>query len=112
MPSIIIKVDPEEDLYACYSTITEGFTAWGPERELTEILQEWQVPCSIDRFERADETGTSARYGDGRWEDEGFLVRWNPLEDKEMDQAYWLPREVLKQWLETGRMDLVQELEE
>lgn len=100
MPSYLIKVNKEEDFYCVWSTVTDSPHYWGRGGEVAQrLLEYYPTGCSIgtalreisERFERADEHGTSAMaykefYG---WDDSGFIY----------DQLGWLPRKKLGEFL-------------
>lgn len=77
MPSFIVKPDRDRDFYVRWSTVVDDVTACGNRAELTEYLTKFCVYGEADpaRFDRADETGSSAHgevagwYG---WDDDLF----------------------------------------
>lgn len=79
MPSYIVKIKPDHDLYVYWSTIVEGPIAIGTRTELADYLRTRAHHVSAElaapeRFDRADNTGTSSidRFYD--WSNEGFIV--------------------------------------
>lgn len=93
MPKYIVKPDRNEDFYVNWSEIVDSPTAWGTKSEVEKILG-YEPGSADDRFQRADETGTSSydrRFGG--WSDSGFIF----------EQIGWLSRRHLKAiclWLE------------
>lgn len=89
MPTIIVKPERETDFYVAWSSMVEAPTCWGPREYVAREMACWDGPeaAAPERFDRADQTGTSARYpsGDapeGGWDDRGFIYQ----------QQGWLPR--------------------
>lgn len=70
MPQIIVKANPDEDLYVSWSTIVDGPAEWGTRAEMID-----EYGHDPERLDRADRTGTSAYdhrlYG---WNDDTFVV--------------------------------------
>jgi hypothetical protein len=107
MPSYIVKVSPDEDLYVKWSTIVDEPTAWGTREEMFEFLMdqdekkpEYAGPEIEDRFARADQRGTSSFSGEFGWDDDEFMFQ----------QMGMLPRQRLADFLasfddETQRFD-------
>lgn len=96
MPSFILKVNKEEDLYVYWSTVVESPHTWGTKDEVFKYLTENLDHNKEDterRFERANERGTSAfAYRmDGGWDDSGFIF----------EQRGVLPRANLKAFIES-----------
>lgn len=60
MPSYIVKVAPDIDLYVYWSTIVDAPTAIGSRDELAEWLRQRGYAADDQRFDRADRTGTSS----------------------------------------------------
>ncbi|WP_371648741.1 hypothetical protein [Streptomyces mirabilis] len=76
---LLVKVAKDRDLYVGWSTVADGPKGvWSRE---TAIEYGW--PRTY--LDRADETGSSARDGDGAWDDAGFVA----------DQRGWLTRDRL-----------------
>jgi hypothetical protein len=85
MPTIIVKLDPNEDFYVLWSSVVDAPTSFGTRAQITEHLlyydfsqgqiDDGYAQRQIDaRFERADERGTSSMVrGDGDWSDEFFM---------------------------------------
>ena len=103
MPSLIVKAAPDQDLYCEWSTIVDAPTFIGTRSEILDYIHAHQdskphAPA-WERLERADEAGTSARYGKlpyaGSWDDAGFVV----------EQRGWLPRAKLTEFLTAYRDD-------
>jgi hypothetical protein len=57
VPSFIVKPDPDDDFYVEWSTVVDAPTAYGSREELTADLG--PRSGSAERFDRADEFGTS-----------------------------------------------------
>lgn len=86
MPSYVVKVTPDEDLYVVWSTVEECPYAWGTREEITGYLLErsekqpkYAKPEIDERFERADATGTSMFYGHYSWDAAGFIFQQKGL---------------------------------
>ena len=81
MPDYIMKVAPSEDLYARYSTIVDNFTHYGTKADLMRSRSDM---FAAERFDRADENGTSVRYGEapfeGSYADEKIFIREDQLD--------------------------------
>lgn len=73
---LLVKAAPDRDLYIGWSTVAEMPDGiWSRETALDAgIPRTW--------LDRADETGTSALYPEGSWDDSGFVA----------EQRGWLPR--------------------
>lgn len=97
MPSYIIKLNKEEDLYVYWSEIVDAPHYWGTRAELSEyMIRIGHADDLENRFDRAEENGTSAfayaeNYG---WDDKGVLI---------YDQKGFLYRNELKEFL--GSLD-------
>lgn len=76
LPRLLIKTAKDLDQYVGWSTIAEMPDGiWSRESALEDgIPRTW--------LDRADETGTSALYPEGTWDDSGFIA----------EQRGWLPR--------------------
>lgn len=79
MPSYIVKINPEDDLYTYWSTIVDAPLFLGTRAELTDYLlreaRDAGVETAADeRFERADRTGTSSVDGFYDWGEKDFIV--------------------------------------
>lgn len=115
MPSYIIKPEPDQDFYVIWSTIVDGPTEWGTRAEVEEHLlaeaARHQAAETAQRFDRADETGSSAHErGNGDWTDSGFTCNWTA--DGNEGDPRWLPRDNLGQWLRTGDETLLDPIPE
>jgi len=76
---LLLKAAPDRDLYIGWSnTCDMPAGVWSRETAI-----EYGFPPS--RLNRADETGTSSRHGDGAWDDPGFVA----------EQRGWLRRDRL-----------------
>jgi hypothetical protein len=76
VPSYIVKPKPDEDFYIYWSTVVDSPTRWGTRKELKHDLAGDSLIAGNDqRFERADETGTSSIDGFEGWDDTEFVVR-------------------------------------
>jgi hypothetical protein len=79
MPSYIVKPDPDVDLYVRWSTIVDNVTALGTRAQFDhgykkDLLNGIDSDWKPERFERADQTGTSAFDGDYGWNDRWIMV--------------------------------------
>lgn len=96
MPTYILKVAPEKDLYIGWSTVTDSIHFWGTREEIIEreideaqrradeIVKTARTEVE-QRLDRADETGTTALWGtppaygfqSGQmiWQGQGYLPR-------------------------------------
>lgn len=73
MPSFIVKPKRAEDFYVEWSTIVDSPTAYGSRSELEEFLG--PITARNDRFQRADDNGTSELGGKTfGWDCEEFTV--------------------------------------
>jgi hypothetical protein len=99
MPSFILKVTPDRDLYVKWSTIVENMTRSGTRAEFLEHLAAVQPDllddpghCPEARLARADAYGTSAltHPPDGGWDDKSLIV----------DQRGILPRADLEAYVD------------
>jgi len=76
---LLIKAAPDRDLYVGWSGVCDmPAGVWSRETAI-----EYGFPPS--RLDRADETGSSSRIGDGAWDDKGFVA----------EQRGWLRRDRL-----------------
>lgn len=76
MPSYIVKPKPDEDFYIYWSTVVDGPVGWGSRKDLKrDISGDSLIAGNDQRFDRADETGTSSIAGFGGWEETEFVVR-------------------------------------
>lgn len=76
---LIVKPSRDKDQYVGWSNVCDmPAGVWSRETAI-----EYGFPPS--RLDRADETGTSSRIGDGAWDDKGFVA----------EQRGWLRRELL-----------------
>lgn len=77
MPSYIVKPERDKDFYVLWSTVTDSPHAWGTRQELSEDGDGFlgHRTYAAERFERADEFGTSdlsiRQFG---WEDAILVV--------------------------------------
>lgn len=78
MPAYIIKPTKDRNFYVRWSTIVDDVTACGSRAELTEYLTKFKPYGEADpaRFDRADETGTSAVPAGafGGWDEDEFYL--------------------------------------
>jgi len=73
---LLVKAAKDQDTYVGWSTVADGPKGvWS-----RETATEYGWPKTY--LDRADATGTSARDGDGAWDDNGFVA----------EQRGWLPR--------------------
>lgn len=93
MVHILVKVEPDLDLYVIWSTNTDCPIAWGDRQQIADDLfrndeVQYRFPEAVrdeitKRFIRADMNGTSALYpregpkADMGWEDDTFMVMEN-----------------------------------
>lgn len=102
MPSYLIKPDREENFYCYWSEIVEAPHCWG-DREYVEAYMEKIGENAGDRWERTDETGSSAFPPFYKWgQGQGYII---------YEQRGMLPLGHLKDFLEsydeeTGHFDL------
>lgn len=91
MPSYIVKVNKEDDLYVYWSDIVEAPHCWGTKAEVTNYIKRIWDDTSFGRFERADRFGSSAyAYADTYgWNAPGFIYK----------QIGWLTRDKLGEFL-------------
>lgn len=94
MPSIVVKVARDEDLYMYWSTVVESPFFVGGEMDLRHYLMTDGGESrdeATQRIERAKLNGTSARYGDPPiygWDSEGLIYK----------QLGWLTRDAFSQF--------------
>lgn len=95
MPTYIIKPSRDEDFYVWWSTIVDAPVAWGP-RDDSEPAERW---------ERADERGTSANWTDWpiekmpyRWDCEPLLIREQPDLPDGGEGWWYIPRANLREF--------------
>jgi hypothetical protein len=69
MPHFILKPEPDKDLYVWWSTITEVPMAVGTRAELAVQMSRSGEDSSPERFDRADQRGTSSVDGLDGWAD-------------------------------------------
>jgi hypothetical protein len=97
MPSYIVKTSPDEDFYVMWSEIVEAPTAWGTRAEIEAT--HWFTPADVaaERFDRADQYGTSAAAPAG-----GKIYRFYDWADSGMiyQQQGYLPRHRLRELCE------------
>lgn len=79
MPTFIVKPKRDEDFYVAWSTVVDAPVAWGTQAALDDG---WRVETSPERFDRADEYGTSMFDPDlprdqqwFGWHDTEFMIR-------------------------------------
>lgn len=83
MPKYILKVNPDEDLYVCWSTVVDAPTFWGTKQDFYN--HDYLIgDVTDDRFERADKRGTSAFDGDGEWGDKLMYMQYGMLDRKDL----------------------------
>lgn len=109
MPSYIVKASRDEDWYVKWSTIVDAPCGHGTRAQLERMYPGVATP---DRFQRADERGTSADWPDWPinrmpfgWNDAAFIVM-EGAPDAE-DGCWLLPRANLRAYCErnaTGDM--------
>lgn len=101
MPShLILKPDPDEDLYVVWITGVSGPSAWGPRAEVeAELANPIYGENAADpaRFDRADRTGYSALDVSGPMV--GRVVYSPPRSD---GRPGWISRERMAAWLRSG----------
>lgn len=75
MPSFVVKLNPAEDRYVYWSTVTDSPHFWGSRVEMAEWLAVF-APSDDDeaRLLRADTFGTSSHIGDTAWDDDVLIV--------------------------------------
>lgn len=76
MPSYIVKGDPSREEYVYWSTVTDAPYAWGSRAELEAELEKinpGRNAAAPERFDRADETGTSSLDGFYCWDDDTLI---------------------------------------
>lgn len=66
MGTYLIKPDPDVDWYAYWSSVVDSPLAWGSKASLA-ARPDIGPELNPDRFERADETGTSLRHARSSW---------------------------------------------
>lgn len=113
MPTVVVKAEPDSDLYMVWSTVVDGPTAVGTRAEIAEYLSQFHSDTDDpeERLDRADKTGTSGMWpGAGQWSQRGFVCYWDVTGNEERD-ARWLPRANLAQWLRTGDDSLLEPIE-
>jgi hypothetical protein len=101
VPSFILKVDREQDLYVEWSTVVDNACRAGTRAEMLEALQREEPRgytanpgnAPEDRMRRADETGTSALWPSsndpfGGWNDQYLMVEQRGLLPRERLSAY------------------------
>lgn len=78
MPSYIVKPDRDEDFYVMWSEVVDAPTGWGTRAEFK--ANPWFTPDDVAdaRFDRADQAGSSASWGDPNdpiygWQDDAFV---------------------------------------
>jgi hypothetical protein len=104
MPSFIVKAQPDTDWYCLWSSIVDNCTAHGERSELTRRMNNYGEDTTEVRWERADETGTSALQGDDDWNDKAFIVNnvdGYDFPESEFHIGLLLPRTALRKWVET-----------
>lgn len=99
MPSFIVKPVASDDFYVVWSTVVDAPTGCGSRKELARQLG--PTVGSSERFERADEFGTSMQdpqiprnrqwFG---WHDKAFMLREWPIPNARHGEGiYDVPRE-------------------
>lgn len=106
MPSYIVKASPDEDWYCLWSTIVDAPCRWGSRSELRRTSYDPRE-VAPDRFQRADENGSSARWPDWpaerqpfAWADESFILMESAPERPNDNGCWLLPRENLRAFCE------------
>lgn len=80
MPSLIVKPEKDVDFYVVWSSVVDNITAAGTRAQLQhDTLLAARKEAGDDRFDRADQYGSSAHpegemAGDGYWDAKGFVV--------------------------------------
>lgn len=87
MPSYLVKVDRERDAYIVWSTVVESPVELGTRAE----LQAENSKLTDERFNRADASGTSARFFDWLPDDQQELG-WADADGVICEQRGFLPR--------------------
>ncbi|MFF9565781.1 hypothetical protein ACF1AJ_20700 [Leifsonia sp. NPDC014704] len=72
MPHYILKPRPERDFYIDWSTVVDRPADWGSREMLSAELD--GRSAAPERFDRADETGTSSLVGELGWGAEEIVV--------------------------------------
>lgn len=108
MPKFVIKADKEHDLYVGWSTVVDAPTHWGTKEEMLHstvkaldvgFINKFEYEQECQRYDRADETGTSFFTGEGGWGDQLWL-RWSWVDgDLKETGSYFLPRDKLYEFL-------------
>lgn len=112
MPGYIVKASRDQDWYCMWSTITDCPTFWGSRADLEK--QSWRrEDVTPERFNRADENGTSAAWPDWPaerqpfgWGDEEFILMEtspslpDPLPEGAHSGCWLLPRANLRAYCE------------
>lgn len=100
MPTAIIKIVPDVDEYVLWSTVVDDVASPPMTRaDLERKMPIWGYESGPERFERADETGSSWTFNA-----DGFG-------QKMLTQAGWVPRENLREYaIRVNRGDPVDHL--
>jgi len=69
MPHFILKPEPDKDVYVWWSTICESPMAVGTRAELSDRMIRCGEKAGPERFDRADQRGTSSVDGLDGWDD-------------------------------------------
>lgn len=92
MPQYIVKPDRDVDFYVYWDTVTDAPWFWGTRAELEQETEE-RYAMKPERFERADEDGTSSIDGFFGWDDDEFMVHnmgKEPFGVERKNLAAWL----------------------
>ena len=109
MPSYIVKASPDEDFYVVWSTVVDAPTGWGTRA----ALEHWRPgpDTAPERFDRADDNGTSAAWTDWPKEDQPYA--WGDSDGFGLGEvgperdggSYTLPRANLRAFCERLETD-------
>ena len=102
MPSFIVKPIATDDFYVVWSTVVDAPTGWGSKSELMQQLGSDEG--APERFQRADERGTSMKdptlpldrqwFG---WHEDAFMLReWAIPNARHGEGIYSIPRANLR----------------
>lgn len=75
LPRSIVKPEKDKDFYVEWSTVVDAPTFYGTRADIIEHSKEsdWRH-IAEERLERADATGTSARWYKASWEDDEIYI--------------------------------------
>lgn len=113
MPSLIVKPDRSLDYYIVWSSVVDGATAAGTRAHLQSVLSRGTPFFADERFDRADEYGSSARpdgemAGELWWDDKGVIVSNDPGRPGQ----WWLPRDKMLAYVRDGDTSVLAPLED